>query len=93
MNDLINAAADNLDLQLVRIAVALEGSEAGAKQLIDTIARREFHPGARRFFEEAAAILRGRRLLSAALRPASRRPRLQRFAIVEGGRAQRLPAA
>ena len=93
MDDLIKAAAANLDLQLVRIAVTLEGGEAGAKSLIDSMARGEAHPGAGRFLEEAAAILRLRKLLAEAMEPVPQRPRLQRFHIIEGGRAVTLPAA
>lgn len=87
MLDLIKSAAANLDLQLVRIAVALEGGEAGAKRLIDAMARGEAHPGAARFLEEAAAVLRVRKLLAEAMTAPPERPRLQRFHIVEGGRA------
>lgn len=87
MLDLIKSAAANLDLQLVRIAVALEGGEAGAKRLIDAMARGEDHPGAARFLEEAAAVLRVRKLLAEAMIAPPPRARLQRFHIIEGGRA------
>jgi hypothetical protein len=93
MDDLIRAAAANLDLQLVRIAVALEGGEAGAKRLIDNMARGRAHPGAASFVEEAAAILKVRRLLAVALVSAPCRPRIQRFHFSDGGRVETLPAA
>jgi hypothetical protein len=92
MDDLIRAAAANLDLQLVRIAVALEGSEAGAKQLIDSMTQGRAHPGARPFMAEAAAILRVRMLLAEAM-PLTPKARMQRFHIIEGGRAVVSPPA
>ena len=93
MDDLIRSAAANLDLQLIRIAVALEGGEAGAMRLMDAMVRGEAHPGTARFLDEAAAVLRLRKLLAEAMTASPQRPRLQRFHIVEGGRATTRPAA
>jgi hypothetical protein len=93
MDDLIQAAAANLDLQLVRIAVALEGSGSGAKRLIDSMTRGEAHPGAARFIEEAAAILKIRKLLADAMTSAPRRPRVRKFQVIDGHPIAILPAA
>ncbi|MEZ5925997.1 MAG: hypothetical protein R3D57_16625 [Hyphomicrobiaceae bacterium] len=93
MDDLLKAAAANLDQQLIRVAVALEGSEAGAKQMIDALARGLAHPGSDRFLDEVGAILRVRRLLAHALSGATPSTRPRRFEIIEGGRAVTVPAA
>lgn len=93
MDDLIKSAALNLDRQLLRLAVELEGSEAGAKRLIECMARSEAHPGAKRFLTEAAALLRARKLLSAAMNgPAAEKP-ARRFQVITGGRMATSPAA
>lgn len=93
MDDLIKSAALNLDRQLLRLAVELEGSEAGAKHLIDSMARAEAHPGARRFLTEAAALLRARKLLSVAMNAAPVARPARRFQVINGGRMAASPAA
>lgn len=92
MDDLIKSAALNLDRQLLRLAVELEGSEAGAKHLIDSMARAQSHPGAARFLTEAAALLRARKLLSAAMNAPVAQP-MRRFQVITGGRMATSPAA
>lgn len=92
MDDLIKSAALNLDRQLLRLAIELEGGEAGAKRLIECMARSEAHPGTRRFLTEAAALLRARKLLSAAMNPPAAQP-VRRFQVITGGRMATSPAA
>ncbi len=92
MDDLIKSAALNLDRQLLRLAVELEGSEAGAKRLIECMARSEAHPGIRRFLTEPAALLRARKLLSVAMTPTAVQP-ARRFQVITGGRMAASPAA
>ncbi len=93
MDHLIKSAALNLDRQLLRLAVELEGSEAGAKRLIEGMARGEPHPGTKRFLSEAAALLRARKLLSAAMNSAPAGQPARRFQVINGGRMPASPAA
>jgi hypothetical protein len=93
MDDLIKSAALNLDRQLLRLAIELEGGEAGARRLIEAMARSEAHPGSARFLNEAAALLRARKLLGAALFQPSRHTSSRRFHVIDGGRRATSPAA
>lgn len=93
MDDLIKSAALNLDRQLLRLAIELEGGEAGARKLIEAMARSEPHPGTARFLAESAALLRARKLLGAALFPPPQHSSARRFHVITGGRTVTSPAA
>ncbi|MEZ5774694.1 MAG: hypothetical protein R3D33_08345 [Hyphomicrobiaceae bacterium] len=67
MRDQIIEAADNLDRQLVRLALDLAGDIEGARQLLKSVASPERGDLAETYLSEAGAILRARRHLNAAL--------------------------
>lgn len=93
MDDLIKSAALNLDRQLLRLAIELEGGEAGARRLIEAMSRCDPHPGTARFLNEAAALLRARKLLGAALYSPLQPSSARRFHVIAGGRTVTSPAA